>query len=156
MDWKLFDIKVSDCLHRWVPIQAYACGAWSPSGIHTWSTSLYLVTKLDWNTATSELLRQCEWLSVHHLSVYHTVMQAKSPEYLYNMFNTKYNYKTREANSGRVRNTRKPELGLAQDSFRWKAVDLFNQLPESIRSQQKLQTFKLQAKQWVRQNIELS
>ena len=44
------------------------------------------VTKLDWNTATAEQLRQCGWLSVHQLSVYHTVvmafkvMQGKSPE----------------------------------------------------------------------------
>ena len=59
------------------------------------------VTKLDWNTPTAELLRQCGWLSVHQLSVYHSVvlvfkvLQFRSPKYLYNMFSTTYNYKTR-------------------------------------------------------------
>ena len=60
------------------------------------------VTKLDWTTPTSELLKQCSWLSVHQLSVYHTVilafnvMQARSPKYLYNMFNNTYSYNCRE------------------------------------------------------------
>ena len=118
------------------------------------------VTKLDWNTPTVELLRQCGWLSVHQLSVYHSVvlvfkvLQVKSPKYLYNMFSTTYNYKTREADSGRIRNIRKPELELSKDSFRWRAAALFNQLPENIRNKKNLPGFKLAAKQWVRQNIE--
>ena len=118
------------------------------------------VTKLDWNTPTVELLRQCGWLSVHQLSVYHSVvlvfkvLQVKSPKYLYNMFSTTYNYKTREADSGRIRNIRKPELELSKDSFRWRAAALFNQLPENIRNKKNLQGFKLAAKQWVRQNVE--
>ena len=52
------------------------------------------VSKMDWFTPTTELLRQCGWMSVHQLSVYHTlilvykVMQVKAPTYLYTMFNT--------------------------------------------------------------------
>ena len=52
------------------------------------------VSKMDWFTPTTVLLRQCGWMSVHQLSVYHTlilvykVMQVKAPKYLYTMFNT--------------------------------------------------------------------
>ena len=120
------------------------------------------VTRMSWDTPTRDLLQQCSWLSVHQLSVYHTVilafnvMMAKSPKYLYTMFNTNYIYKTRQADSGMIRSTRTPELDLAKDSFSWRASDLFNQLPENIRSMKTPQKFKLAAKQWVRENIEIS
>ena len=119
------------------------------------------VTKMDWNTPTSEILKQCGWLSVNQLSVYHTVImaykviQVKSPKYLYNMFNTTYNYKTRQADSGRIRSTRTPELDLAKDSFSWRAAELFNDLPDAVRSMKTTQSFKLAAKVWIRQNIEV-
>ena len=70
------------------------------------------VTKLDWYTPTSELLKQCGWLSVQQLIAYHSlilvykVMQAKSPKYLYSMFSTPYNYKTRQAQCGIIRQDR--------------------------------------------------
>ena len=120
------------------------------------------VCKMDWHTPASELLRQCGWMSVHQLSVYHTiimaykVMQAKSPKYLYTMFNTNYSYETRQADSGMVRSVRTPELDIAKDSFRWRAADLFNQLPAAIREIKTLQSFKYATKRWVRQNVEVS
>jgi hypothetical protein len=119
------------------------------------------VSRMDWHTPTSELLRQCGWMSVHQLSVYHTVimaykvMQAKSPKYLYTMFNTNYPYETRQADSGMVRSVRKPELDLVKDSFRWRAADLFNQLPSAIREIKTIQSFKFATKRWVRQNVEV-
>jgi hypothetical protein len=115
------------------------------------------VTKLNWYTPTADLLRQCNWLSVHQLSVYHSVTlafkvkQAKSPKYLFTMFNTSYNYKTRQADSG----TRTPELELAKDIFSWRAAHMFKQLPEHIRNLNNLQAFKLAAKKWVRENIDV-
>ena len=101
-------------------------------------------------------------MSVHQLSVYHTiimaykVMQAKSPKYLYTMFNTNYSYETRQADSGMVRSVRTPELDIAKDSFRWRAADLFNQLPAAIREIKTIQSFKFATKRWVRQNVEVS
>ena len=117
---------------------------------------------MDWQTPTSELLRQCGWMSVHQLSVYLTVimaykmMQAKSPKYLYTMFNTNYSYETRQADSGKVRSVRTPELDIDKDSFRWRAAVLFNQLPLAIREIQTLQNFKFATKRWVRENVEVS
>ena len=101
---------------------------------------------MDWLTPTAELLRQFGWMSV--LSVYHIVilaykvMQAKAPKYLYTMFNTEYSYKTRQAYSGMIRNTITPELDISKDSFRWRATDLDNQLPATIREIKTLQSFK--------------
>ena len=106
---------------------------------------------------------ESNWLSVHQLSVYHTVIlafkviQARSPKYLYTMFNTTYyNYKTRQADSGKIKSTRAPELDLAKDSFSWRAAILYNELPDSIRNQHTIEGFKLATKLWIVQNIELS
>ena len=88
------------------------------------------------------------------------MLQDKSPHYLYSMFNTTYNYKTRVAESGKIRQLRTPGSGskileLAKDSFKWRAADLYNNLPGHIRSISTLPSFKQQTKQWVAQNIEL-
>ena len=72
------------------------------------------------------------------------------------MFNTNYSYKTRQADSGRIKSTRAPELDLAKDSFSWRAAILYNELPDLIRNQNTIQGFKLATKLWIRQNIELS
>ena len=120
------------------------------------------VTKLDWNSPTALILQQCGWLSVNQLSVYHTVilahkvMQAKSPKYLYSKFNTDYHYRTRQAEEGKIRCTRTPELDLARDSFCWRAADLYNRLPFEIRSMKNLTQFKTSVKGWVMKNIEVT
>ena len=74
------------------------------------------MTKLDWSTPVAELLKQCGWLSVHQLIVYHSVVlvhkviQKKSPKYLHSMFDAEYKYKTKQADNGLLRQTR--DLGL--------------------------------------------
>ena len=120
------------------------------------------VTKLDWNTPTEVLLKQCGWLSVHQLYVYHSlilthkVMQAKAPRYLYSKFNTNYFYQTRQAASGKIRSTRTPELDLARDSFSWRAAEFYNDLPIQIRSTQTLTDFKKATRLWIKQNVDLN
>ena len=120
------------------------------------------VTKLDWNSPTALILQQCGWLSVNQLSVYHTVIlahqviEAKSPHYLYSKFNTNYYYRTRQADSGKIRCTRTPELDLARDSFCWRAAELYNKLPSEIRSMKTLTLFKTGVKEWVKNNIEVT
>ena len=66
------------------------------------------VSKLDWNTPTGKLLKQCGWLSVHQLAVYHSVVMVykvmlyKSPKYIYSMFSTKYHYNTNQAQNQEI------------------------------------------------------
>ena len=74
------------------------------------------VTKLDWNTPASVLLKQCGWLSVHQLAEYHSVVlvykviQRKSPMYLHNMFSSEYMYKTKQADNELLRKTKGSDL----------------------------------------------
>ena len=113
-------------------------------------------------TPTAELLKQYGWLSVSQLSVYHSVvqvfkvLQARSPKYLHSMFTTPYGYKTREADSGKIRHSRRPELEISKDSFRWRSADFFNSLPAHIRKSDSLKMFKQAAKDWIKENIDLN
>ena len=122
------------------------------------------VTKLDWSTPVADLLKQCGWLSVHQLVVYHSVVlvykiiKTKSPKYLHSMFSQDYKYKTKQAESRQLRQT-KPvkdmDLELSQDSFRWRAAKSFNELPIEIRDTDTTEAFKKEAKTWIRLNISL-
>ena len=118
-----------------------------------------VVTKLDWSTSTDELLRQCGWLSVHQLAVYHSVllvykvMQTESPEYLHSMFNSKHQYRTRQADSGVIKHIYCPRLTLTSQSFRFQASGHYNGLPNHIRKSKSLPQFKLLVKQWIMENI---
>ena len=120
-----------------------------------------VVTKLDWSTPTGDLLRQCGWLSVHQLAVYHSVlmvykvMNTQSPAYLYNMFNSKYQHRTRQADSGVIKHMRCPKLTLTSQSFRFHASSHFNGLPKNIRDSKSFPQFKQLVKKWVMDNISL-
>ena len=118
-----------------------------------------VVTKLDWSTPTKDLLHQCGWLSVHQLAVYHSVllvykvMQTESPSYLYTMFNSKYQHRTRQADSGVIKHISCPHLTLTSQSFRYQAAGHYNGLPKEIKNSQSLHQFKLQVKKWIMDNI---
>ena len=118
-----------------------------------------VVTKLDWFTPTEDLLRQCGWLSVHQLAVYHSVllvykvMKTESPAYLHSMFNTKYQYRTRQADSEIIKHMKCPHLTLTSQSFRFQASGHFNGLPNRIRNLESLPQFKLKVKEWIKENI---
>ena len=119
------------------------------------------VTRLEWNTPTGELLKQCGWLSIQQLSVYHSVvlvykvMLNKSPKYLYTMFSTKYIYRTSQAHNKILRQSRNFSLNITRDSFRGRAAMHYNQLPLDIRNSASIQQFKKDAKAWVRSNISI-
>ena len=120
-----------------------------------------VVTKLDWYTPTAELLKQCGWLSVHQLVVYHSVvlvyrvLQNKSPRFLHSMFSAEYTYNTKQARGGIIRHTRDLDLGLTASSFRWRAARSFDDLPLEIRKLETVQKFKKATKLWIKQNIPL-
>ena len=121
-----------------------------------------VVTKLDWGTSTADLLNQCGWLSVHQLVVYHSVvlvykiLKNESPSFLFSMFSAKYSYKTKQARTGQIKHTRDLELEMTKDSFRWRASDAYNELPQEIRNIETLPMFKKTVKDWIRKNIPLA
>ena len=119
------------------------------------------VTKLDWNTPTTELLKQCGWLSVNQLVVYYSVVQVyktiqdKSPSFLYSMFSAKYNYNTKHALSGSIKHARNFRLDITESSFRWRATSAYNELPQKTKEMKTLKEFKTQARKWVKENTPL-
>ena len=118
-----------------------------------------MVTKLDWSTPSKEVLHQVGWLSVNQLIFYHSVLlifkvkQNQTPVYLHNMFSWSYKYNTRQAEGGTIRLVGKPRLDLNRNSFRWRAANQFNQLPDDIRTSSSLINFKLNAKKWIENNV---
>ena len=117
------------------------------------------VTKQDWNTPTKSLLKQCGWLSVKQLVVYHSsilvykVMKAESPQYLFSMFSTEYTCDTRQARSGQVKPTRRSNLDLSEESFRWRAAKYYNNLPADLRQAVSASIFKTGLRRWILENV---
>ena len=122
-----------------------------------------VVTKLGIFTPIKTLLRQCGWLSVHQLVFFHTVvlmyktLANKSPEYLFRMTGSEYNYKTRAKDAGKLRQVQeyKVENELNYKSYRWRSIRSWNQLPQDITSITSIQEFKFKLKAWVMENISI-
>ena len=130
-----------------------------------------LVTKLDRFTPTRVLLRQCGWLSVKQLMVYHSlvllrkVFQNQKPEYLYQKItagapqrNTRQSLAVARtlAAAGVLSQPTSPscDLSLTRSSWCWSAVHWHNQIPPSLRSEKNEKTFKTKLKSWVSENVE--
>ena len=121
-----------------------------------------VVTKLDWSTPTAELLKQCGWLSVHQLVVYHSVVQVykviqkESPKFLFSMFSANYKHKTKQAQSGTLKHNRNLRLNLTESSFRWRAAQSYDELPLKNKNLKTLKEFKTAARKWVMENTPLA
>ena len=115
-----------------------------------------VVTKMDWSTPPKDILRQIGWLSVSQLVFYHSVLQifkVRQSKNLYNMFSWSFIYNTRQAEGGLIRLMGKPKLDINKSSFRWRAANQYNQLPAEIRLCTTLDSFKIRAKIWIRENV---
>ena len=106
--------------------------------------------------STAEHLAQCGWLSVRQLAVYQTcilvfkVLEQKSPQYLYGMFSAEYRRETRLELKA---DADTPDLDLMVNSFRWRALREYNQLPAELRKVNSLKSFKPSLWKWIRSNI---
>ena len=89
----------------------------------------------------------------HSTLLVYKVKQSRSPRYLDNMFSWSYQYTTRQAESGLIKLKGRPRLDITRNSFRWRAAEQFNSLPEIIRNSTRIFTFKKEAKKWISQNI---
>ena len=93
------------------------------------------------------------WAYMPTLAEYQSLIQiwktlySKKPEYLYEKLITDDEDDLR---------TTEPRLQLTEGSFRWKAVKDWRMLPENVRKQDKLRTFKKELKLWLqdRRNID--
>ena len=122
------------------------------------------ITKMGIFTPVQTLLRQCSWLSVNQLIFFHTVIllfktiHSKKPKYLKEMTSYELHYQTRAKNAGKLSVVAEyvPEQGLNWKSYKWRSVRFWNQLPDTIRTMDKLTTFKAKLKSWVMLNIDIN
>ena len=126
---------------------------WSPS-------SLSILT----STPVRVLLRECGWLSVVQLGVFHSlvtiykIFQTKSPHYLYLKLSSDCSRVLRASSDSRIRLGRQSQAGteLAKKSFKYRATRDWNMLPLEIKQARKVETFKIMLKRWVSENISIS
>ena len=129
------------------------------------------VTKKNRFTPTKTLMKECGWLTVKQLMIYHSLVQlhktiqSKKPEYLHKRVTKEldqleerrhYYYKTRQYTSGALRQIPELEakLDISQRSWCWRATSVYYSLPMSIQRQPKLTTFKTKLRTWVKETIE--
>ena len=107
-----------------------------------------------------EVLKECGWLSIRQLFFYHSVisiyktLQTSFPKYIFNKLAREFPYNTRLAQSESIRmgSAFQSRLELTEKSFLNRATIIFNKLPTEIRQIRKLESFKIQLKQWVLEN----
>ena len=112
-------------------------------------------------TPISTLLSECNWLSVsqlivqHSLVLFYKIQKCHEPKYLYEMFTTERRYNTRGEGIGKLDcvAVNPPTLSINSRSFRWRTVQLWNQLPASLRQSKSLVDFKAKLKTWIRENV---
>ena len=123
------------------------------------------VTKLGWNVSTEMLLGQCGWLSVkqlvfyHSVSLVHNVLMTGVPEYIYELYqeenSQQHNTRLAEKSHVRLKDTRVPKTELALKSFKWRALQQYNELPLEVRTLNQKENFKYSAKKWISANVSL-
>ena len=117
------------------------------------------VTRNNWETPVGTLLKQCNWLSVKQLVMYHSlillfkVLQTKSPKYIHMKMSIEYARKTRQTEKNPLRPQVDSKLELTRNSFRWRTDSQWNELPAHIRNIKTLKKFKSHLKSWISENI---
>ena len=119
-----------------------------------------LVTRRNIFTPVKDLLKQCGWLSVKQLVVYHDLllvyktMATKRPSHLFQKFSQPFGANTRHAKTaGSIRLNDKAKNDFGKKKFSYRAVEQWNSLPPSIRISPTLQTFKSSIKKWITDNV---
>ena len=121
------------------------------------------VARKDRYYPVKQLLHQCGWLSVRQLVCYHSVilihkvLQTGYPKYMHSRLSKQYPYNTRLAQSESVRMGPefKSKLDLTEKSFMNRATVSYNKIPPNLRKISKIDAFKVQLKQWVKENIDV-
>ena len=112
-------------------------------------------------TSTQILLRQCNWLCVKQLSVYHSTLQvykivaSKEPKYLSQRLNRCFPYNTRASAHEGIRIVQDEKYNVRSQSFMVRGAKLWNSIPSKIRDINDIRRFKVELKNWVKDNVTL-
>ena len=118
-----------------------------------------LVTKGDWYTPVETLLRQCGWLSIKQLVIYHDlvlVFKIRSegkPEYFYEKFTNEFGHCTRLKSSSLIKLEGKIPSALGEQNFTYNAVLQWNSLPPNLRQFSNLKKFKIALRSWIKTKV---
>jgi hypothetical protein len=124
-----------------------------------------IVTRGGRRTPIKSLLKQCGWLSVAQLGVYHSlvllfkVLQSGCPKYLYaKLSNEEELPNLRSTANLRIRLGQDSQAGagMAKTSFKYRVTQQWNVLPLEIRQAVNVKTFRWKLKKWVADNIPIS
>ena len=125
------------------------------------NTAARCVTGLGWKTKVSVLLRQCGWLSVWHMVVYHSMVQLykiktlEKPSYLHSKISTNFQKRTRLAEGNGIREVQRIKTYERRKTFLPRATRVWNSLPVAMRNIQNLNKFKREMKTYVMANVNL-
>ena len=104
------------------------------------------ITGMDRTSRSSDIMTQCHWLNVREMTRYYTLIQFfktvkwGAPEALRRRI---------EIEDDLLISTERPRLLLTQGAFRVQAVALWNNLPDSIRTEGSLSRFKVLLRRWI-------
>ena len=122
-------------------------------------------------TPTKDLMKQCGWMPVKHLLIYHNlillhkVFQQKKPTFLYQKITSgsdQPNTRQAAATSAALAAAGVPQqpslpnydLSLSRSSWSLSSVKWYNQLPPNLLAESKIDKFKTRLKDWVGINVE--
>ena len=110
-----------------------------------------------WFTPTGVPLQKCNWLSVHQLITYHTIMSmhktvlSGEPQYIMDKITSEINHDSRQKVKFSEKFIGKSER--TQSSFCYRGALLYNRLPSDVRSCINLETFKRKLKAWIMSHV---
>lgn len=120
-----------------------------------------VVTRLGWDTPRETLLLQCGWLSIRQMVQYHSQLllfktkTRKRPVYIYSQISHQFNRVTRLSTTEGIKDIRKFESTLANQSFLPRTIKYWNDnIPYEIRKERKLGPFKQKLKCWIRTDVQ--
>ena len=91
----------------------------------------------------------------HYVIPVYKIIQEESPSYLYSMFSAKFNYNTKQAQSGSIRHTRNLKLDITESSFRWRAASSYDEILKETKELKTLKEFKTAVRKWIMETVPL-
>ena len=129
-----------------------------------------LVTKRNKMTPVRTLLKECGWMSVAQLGVYHSlvlvfkILETQSPQYLFNKlsgtqgetyYKTRFIIKQSASHLIKLGPESKASGEIAKNSFKYRATSQWNLLPVYVKEAKNVSIFKNKLRNWIIENVSI-
>ena len=111
-------------------------------------------------TKIVDLLLKCKWLSVFQLIKFHTILHlwkivhTGRPEVISTNFLTEHNSRLpRRLKGGKIDTVTRAHLSITRGSFRWRSILDYNKMPEYLRTDVNILSFRRNLRTWILENI---